>query len=111
MRLSLMLDAIGNIESFMAGVCDYDSFVKNKILVHAVVYNLQCLGESVYKLTKEYRAGHPEIDWRAIESFRHIIVHDYYQMEIPLVWSGLKNDLTPIKEYLLQQGVTSQGIL
>ena len=111
MRLSLMLDAINNIQTYMKGIEDYDGFVRNKIIVHAVVYNLQCVGESVYKLTKDYREQHHEIDWGSIESFRHIIVHDYYQLEMPLVWSVLVNDLTPLKEYLTKQGVSTMGLL
>ena len=88
MRLSLMLDAIHDIETYMKGIEDYDDFVRNKIIVHAV-----------------------EIDWSSIESFRHIIVHDYYQLEMPLIWSVLVNDLIPVKEFLIEQGVTTMGLL
>ena len=88
MRLSLMLDAIHNIETYMKGIEDYDDFARNKIIVHAV-----------------------EIDWGSIESFRHIIVHDYYQLEMPLIWSVLVNDLIPVKEFLIEQGVTTMGLL
>ena len=37
-RLSLMADAIGNIEDFLSSVDSYESFVQNKILCHAVIY-------------------------------------------------------------------------
>ena len=83
-----MQDAIHNIETYMKGIEDYDDFVRNKIIVHAV-----------------------EIDWSSIESFRHIIVHDYYQLEMPLIWSVLVNDLIPVKEFLIEQGVTTMGLL
>ena len=42
-RLELMRDAIANIEEFMTGVDSCESFVKNKLLCHAVIYNLQCI--------------------------------------------------------------------
>lgn len=32
MRLSLMLDAINNIETYMKGIEDYDDFAGNKII-------------------------------------------------------------------------------
>ena len=51
-RLQLMLEAVGNIESFTDGVSTYESFAANKILCHAVTYNMQCIGENVYKLSR-----------------------------------------------------------
>ena len=65
-RLELMLEAIGNIESFTEGIASYEQFASNKILCHAVTYNLQCIGESVYKLSGEFIETHPSIDWEAI---------------------------------------------
>ena len=53
-RLQLMLEAIDNIDSFTKGVSTYESFAGNKILCHAVTYNLQCIGENVYKLSREF---------------------------------------------------------
>ena len=53
-RLALMIEAIGNIEEFLSSVESYELFVQNKVLCHAVIYNLQCIGESVYKLSRKY---------------------------------------------------------
>ena len=61
-RLQLMLEAIANVEEFLDGIPSYESFVGNKILCHAVVYNLQCIGENVYRLSANYLQNHPEID-------------------------------------------------
>lgn len=47
-----MLESIANIESFLAEDMTFDSFVSNKLLCHAVIYNLQCIGESAYMLSK-----------------------------------------------------------
>ena len=104
-HLSLMLGAVCRIESFMAGIDSIEAFDSNMLLKHAVVYNLQCIGESAYKLTKEFRDQHPEIEWRSIEGSRHVLVHDYYQVETSLLWSVLQNDLDPLKQFLLRLGV------
>lgn len=57
-RLQLMMEAIGNIESFTEGVSSFESFAANKILCHAVTYNLQCIGENVYRLTRSFLEHH-----------------------------------------------------
>jgi len=101
-RLQLMLEAIDNIEEFLLGVPTYEAFAANKILCHAVIYNLQCIGENVYRLSREYVVGHPGIDWQSIEGLRHVLVHDYYTVNMEMVWAIIQKDLPELKEYLLE---------
>lgn len=99
-RIELMLESISNIEQFMSGITSYDSFVEDKLLCHAVIYNLQCIGESVYMLSKYFRETHSQMDWKAIEGMRHVLVHDYYQVNMETVWDILKLDIKPLRDYL-----------
>jgi uncharacterized protein with HEPN domain len=99
-RLELMRDAIANIEEFMTGVDSCESFVKNKLLCHAVIYNLQCIGEGAYKLSRDYVVCHSEIDWAAIEGLRHVLVHDYYTVDMKTVWEIIQKDLPILMAYL-----------
>ena len=99
-RLALIEESIGNIEEFLSAMDSYELFVQNKVLCHAVIYNLQCIGESVYKLSKEYIAEHPQIDWAAIEGLRHVLVHDYYQVDMETVWGIIKQDIPVLKSFL-----------
>ena len=100
-RLALMLESIDNIESFVEGVDSCEAFESNKILCHAVSYNLQCIGESVYKLSQEFLVSHREMDWESIEGLRHILVHDYYSVNMRTVWAILQKDLPELKNYLM----------
>ena len=100
-RLELMLEAIENIVSFTNDVSNCEAFESNKILCHAVVYNLQCIGENVYKLSREFVQSHPQMDWDAIEGLRHILVHDYYQVNMKMVWQILQKDLPVLKAFLM----------
>ena len=59
-RLSLMLESIANIAGFMEGVESLEEFKSDKMLCHAVVYNLQCIGEGAYMLSKDFVAAHNE---------------------------------------------------
>lgn len=99
-RIELMLEEICNIESFLKGTDDLNGFASNKILCHAVIYNLQCLGENAYKLSKDFLEGHPGVDWEAIEGLRHVLVHDYYQVSMERIWAILQDDLPGLKDYL-----------
>ena len=99
-RLDLMRDAIANIEEFLQGVDSCSQFVSSKILCHAVIYNLQCIGENAYKLSRDFVSTHSQIDWEAIEGLRHVLVHDYYTVNLEMVWNILKEDMPVLKNWL-----------
>ena len=99
-RIELMKEAIANIEEFLEGVESATDFVSNKLMCHAVTYNLQCIGEGAYKLSRDYVSSHPAIDWEAIEGLRHILVHDYYSVDMNTVWVIIQRDLPKLKKYL-----------
>lgn len=99
-RLQLIREAIENIDSFMQGTDCPEAFEGNKILCHAVAYNLQCIGEGVYRLSKEFVSTHEEMDWEAIEGLRHVLVHDYYMVNMRTLWNIVQKDLPHLKQYL-----------
>ncbi|MBP5689671.1 MAG: DUF86 domain-containing protein [Bacteroidales bacterium] len=99
-RIALMLESIANIESFLAEDMTFDSFVSNKLLCHAVIYNLQCIGESTYMLSKDFKTSHTETNWDIIAGLRHVLVHDYYQVNMETVWAVVQKDLPQLKQYL-----------
>lgn len=101
-RLELIEEAISNIEEFLQGIDSFPSFASNKILCHAVIYNLQCVGENAYKLSREFVSSHREVDWEAIEGLRHVLVHDYYTVNMEMVWNILEKDLPELKARLRQ---------
>ncbi len=102
-RLDLIREAIGNIESFLEGTRTCEDFVANKLLCHAVIYNLQCIGECAYKLSRDFVVEHSEMDWEAIEGLRHVLVHDYYTVNMNKVWMIVEKDVPELKKYLSSQ--------
>lgn len=106
-RLELILEAITNIETFLAGTTTCEAFTSNKILCHAVVYNLQCIGENVYRLSAVFTSSHPQMDWDVIKGLRHVLVHDYYSVNMETVWMILEKDLPKLKEYLKTVDITA----
>ena len=99
-RLELMLEEIANIDEFLSNVSDFDTFSSSKIVRHAVVYNLQCIGENVYRLSRDFISSHPSIDWAALEGLRHVLVHDYYTVENELIWEIIQRNLPELKTFL-----------
>ena len=99
-RLEHILEAIDNVFEFTEGMT-FDDFVADKKGKFAVVKNLEIIGEASYKLTKEFKYQHNEIDWQIIIGLRHILVHGYYQTEDFIIWGVVQKDLRPLKEQIL----------
>lgn len=51
-------------------------------------------------MSRDYVAGHPEMDWEAIEGLRHVLVHDYYTVNMNKIWAILEKDVPELKRYL-----------
>ncbi|MCM1144273.1 MAG: DUF86 domain-containing protein [Blautia sp.] len=79
---------------------DYDTFVKQEVVMEACVFNLSQLGELAGKIDSEYRGCHKEIPWSQIYGLRNRIVHDYEGVNFMLVWEIICNDLPELQEML-----------
>lgn len=104
-RLEHMLQSIGKVYDYIEGM-DYETFSKDSLRLHATMYNVQIIGEAVCKLTSEFKSDHPNTDWRIIEKMRHVLVHDYYQIDTMILWDVIKGDLPELeiqlREYILE---------
>ena len=69
--------------------------------LHATAYNIQIIGEAIYKLTKEFKESHPNTPWRVIEKMRHILVHDYFAVDVEIMWLVITEDLPLLKRQIL----------
>lgn len=72
------------------------------IIFYGFVKQVEIIGEAVYMLTKEYRQAHPEVEWRAIECMRHVLVHGYYTIDPQQLWGVIEDDIAPLKLHIEQ---------
>ena len=95
-RLNHILTAIQHMEEYTNGLTQAQ-LNSDLLHLHATVYNIQIIGEAVYKLSLEFKENHPQTPWKVIEKMRHILVHDYYQINKDVLWSVITEDLPPLK--------------
>ena len=100
-RLEHISEAISNILEFADGITK-EELEADKLRFYGVVKNIEIIGEAAYKLTRAFCREHSETPWEFIAKMRHVLVHDYYQIDPDQVWSVIKDDLRP-----LQKQVTS----
>jgi uncharacterized protein with HEPN domain len=98
-RLSHILDAIAEIESYLVGV-DLNAFSSNSMMRFATVKQLEIIGEASNYLTNATKAAAPEIEWRKIVGLRHILVHEYFGIDTGLVWQIVQYDMPVFKQQI-----------
>jgi uncharacterized protein with HEPN domain len=71
------------------GLCqgiDEPAFTADWRVHSLVVHRLIVLGEGTKRISSEFRALHPEIDWQGITSMRDKLIHGYDQIDLSRVW-------------------------
>jgi uncharacterized protein with HEPN domain len=54
--------------------------------IDAVIRNFEIIGEASNLLPDEIKDKYPEIDWHRIRGFRNRVVHDYFGVDLQIVW-------------------------
>ena len=96
-RLEHIVEAIDRILDFADGKTKEELEADN-LKYYGIVKNIEIIGEATYKLTRAFCGQHPETPWEFIAKMRHVLVHDYYQIEPREVWKVIQEDLHPLRE-------------
>ena len=91
-----ILESIQKIEDFTEGM-DYNAFVTDAKTLYAVRTALQIIGEASAKIPEDIRKKHSDIPWVQIRGLRNRIVHEYFGLDVRLIWNTIKNDLPVLK--------------
>lgn len=80
-----MLDAAEAVIRYIAGK-DRASFDIDRMLRDAVERRIEIIGEAARRISDPFQKSHPEIPWRKIMGTRHVLAHDYDEVNPDIVW-------------------------
>ena len=64
----------------------FDEFSRDIKTIDAVIRNFEILGEATNLIPDEIKDKYPEIGWHRIRGFRNRVVHDYFGVDLQIVW-------------------------
>ncbi len=73
-----------------------EPFFSDLLVQSAILHRLALLGEALNGMAPELRDAHPEIPWAQIIAFRNVIVHQYFGIDLELVWVIVTEHVAPL---------------
>jgi uncharacterized protein with HEPN domain len=94
-RIEDIINAMEKIADFTRDA-DFDTFAGNAMSVDAVIRNLEVIGEAARHIPAEIEAKHPDVGWQEMRAIRNILIHEYFGIDLTIVWQTIREDLPSV---------------
>lgn len=95
--LSDISDSIEAIFKYVDGI-SFESFKHDRMRYSAVIREFEIIGEAVGKLSPETTERTPQVPWQDIKDFRNLLIHEYFGVDLEIVWSVIFNELAELRQ-------------
>lgn len=95
-----MLAEIKVIES-TTNHLDMETFARNQQALRVVLYGLAVIGEAVAGTISELKMADSTMPWEQIRGMRNMVIHEYFRVDIDMIWETIQGDLPMLKSSLL----------
>ena len=94
-----ILDEIAFLTKETSGLTE-DQFMHDETRQRAFARSLEIIGEAVKHIPDEYKAHHPEINWKSFAGLRDKLIHHYFGVDYALVWDVVTHELPDFQSKL-----------
>ena len=98
-RLEDILEAVSKVASYTSGL-DLAAFKADERTRDAVVWNFAVIGEAARLVPGEIEARFPDVPWASMRGMRNIVIHEYFGIDVEIVWVTATRDLPALEPRL-----------
>jgi len=95
--LNDILESITDIKEFTKGIT-FENFVRDRKTFKAVVRSIEIIGEAANKIPQNIWEKYPEAPWQEIIGMRNKLIHEYFGIDLNIVWQTIEEDLVPLEK-------------
>lgn len=93
-----MLEAI--IEVIDATPPSREGFDRNKYLQSHLLRHIQIIGEAAWRTSSRVKEQWPQVPWKEIAGMRHILVHNYFEVNWGRVYETARDHVPALKAHV-----------
>jgi uncharacterized protein with HEPN domain len=94
-----MLIACQKIERFTVNLTQKE-FDKSEIVQSATLREIQVIGEAARMVSDEMKSKQEQIPWHIISGMRNRIIHEYFDVDLKIVWQTIQTNIPDLREQL-----------
>jgi uncharacterized protein with HEPN domain len=83
-----------------AGKKTKEHFLDDLQCQDAVIRRLEIIGEASRRISEETKAAFPDLPWSGMINMRNVMIHEYDDVDLVIVWETVKNNLPPLIDAL-----------
>jgi uncharacterized protein with HEPN domain len=104
-----MKDDLAFIEHILLGIVKIQEYTKNltaqdfidnELIQDAVIRNIEIIGEATKKISKDLKSQYQEIPWKEMSGMRDKLIHDYFGVDVNVVWKTVNEDIPYLKSLI-----------
>ncbi|BAZ47324.1 nucleotidyltransferase (plasmid) [Chondrocystis sp. NIES-4102] len=97
-RIQDIWEAIAKIEKYT--IKGKAEFFKDELISSWILLQLQIIGEAARSMSVETKEKHSQINWQDIIDFRNLLVHEYFRVDLKIVWQIIEQEIPILKNQI-----------
>ena len=100
--LQHIVDAIDRATGYVAGM-NVSTFEGDSRTQDAVIRSIEIIGEAAQRVRAAdgaFAALHAHVPWDQMYGMRNRIVHDYFEIDLAVVWQTVQQDLPTLRQQI-----------
>jgi len=94
-----ILDIVESIEAIEEYIIShtYETFIESRMVHAATIRELEIIGEAAGKISQSLKDEYPNIDYRMVKDFRNVLAHEYFGVDMQIVWMVASQKIPQLK--------------
>jgi uncharacterized protein with HEPN domain len=98
-RISDILECIEHITTYTQDMTQSE-FQADQKTIDAVLRNLEIIGEAARHIPEAITRKYPDIPWEEMRAIRNIVIHEYFGVNLNIIWHTTQVNLPSIVDKL-----------